>query len=148
MEEEVKRCEYNHERILSELQAGHERSREEISEEMNKLNLAARELSVEKEKLRKKLDKILRSARKMKHKYKQKLTQFEESINICRAERDKVSICFFAEHALLSNEIPHISQTDIACTDTPDLVSQCSMCCLDTWEIILASWNVLCLIPV
>ena len=90
LEEELKKCEHNHDRILSELQLGHERNREEICEEMNRLNIAVQDISVEKEKLRRKLDKILRTARKMKLKYKQKLAQFEESMNLCRAERDKV----------------------------------------------------------
>ena len=90
MEEELKRCDYSHERVLAELQSVHDRSREEICEEMNKLSLAAQELSVEKEKLKKKLDKILRSARKMKIKYKEKLAQFKESLNLRTAERDKV----------------------------------------------------------
>ena len=95
LEEELKRCEYNHERILAELQSGQERSREEISEEMNRLNRTAQELSLDKDKLKKQFEKILRSARKMKYKYRQKLAEYEECLTVCRAERDKVScVCY------------------------------------------------------
>lgn len=95
LEEELKRCEYNHERILAELQSGQERNREEISEEMNKLSHTAQELSLDKDKLKKQLERILRSARKMKYKYRQKLAEYEESLSVCRAERDKVScVCY------------------------------------------------------
>ena len=90
----MKRCEYNHERILAEIQSGHERNREEISDEMNKLNRAAQELSLDKDKLKKQLEKIIRSARKMKYKYRQKLAEYEESLSVCKAERDKVSCVY------------------------------------------------------
>ncbi|KAI6656845.1 Centrosomal protein of 83 kDa-like [Oopsacas minuta] len=104
LEEEVKRCQYDHERILADLQTGYERSREEITDEVNKLNLTAQELSLDKDKLRKQLERILRSARKMKQKYRQKLNEYAESLSMCKAERDKIEASNLAQKYSFESE--------------------------------------------
>ena len=108
LDEELKKCEYDHERIMAEFQAVNERNKEEVCEELNKLSHTIQELSGERDKLKKKLDKVLRSAKKLKQRYKQKLSEYGESLKMCKAERDKVVFLFIPSVTEITNLITKV----------------------------------------